>query len=156
MITQLQWEPLFVMELVVDYASAQRFGMTPIGERAAFPVSGGTFKGAKLRGKVNGDGADWITVRSDGVMMIDVRLSLTTHDGALIGMTYTGLARARDPENNTRFRNRELLSFDETYLHTTPRFETGDPRYAWLNDTIAVTNGMRSATGGVYHVFAIV
>ena len=49
-----------------------------------------------------------------------------------------------------------MLSFEETYLHTTPRFETGDARYAWLNDIIAVTNGVRSSTGGIYHVFAIV
>ncbi len=88
-------------------------------------------------------------------MMIDVRLALTTDDGALIGMTYTGIGRARLPENNDRFRNRELLGADETYLHTTPRFETGDARYMWLNDLIAVTNGMRTAAGGVYHVFAI-
>lgn len=155
MIAELQWEPLFVMELAVDYPRAQRFGMTALGERAAFPVSGGTFEGAKLRGTVNG-GADWITVRSDGVMMIDVRLTLTTHDDARIGMTYTGLARARDPENNARVLSRELLTFEETYLHTTPRFETGDPRYAWLNEIISVTNGVRTGTGGIYHVFAIV
>ncbi len=156
MIESLGWEPLFVMELIVGYDRAQRFGKTPLGERAAFPVDGGTFEGARLRGTVNAGGADWITIRSDGVMMIDVRLTLTTHDNALIGMTYTGLARARDPQANARFRNRELLSYEETYLHTTPRFETGDPRYSWLNEIIAVTNGVRSATGGTYHVFAIV
>lgn len=156
MIETLNWEPLFIMQLEVGYDRPQRFGTTPIGYRAAFPVDGGTFEGARLRGKVNGDGADWITVRSDGVMMIDVRLSLTTHDGALIGMTYTGLARAKNPADNERFSNRELLSFDETYLHTTPRFETGDERYLWLNEIVAVTNGVRSATGGTYHVFAIV
>jgi hypothetical protein len=155
-IDQLNWEPLFVMELKVGYDRPQIFGTTPLGYRAAYPVDGGSFAGAKLRGTVNGDGADWITVRSDGVMMIDVRLSLTTDDDAKIGMTYTGLARARSPDANGRFRNRELLSYDESYLHTTPRFETGDPRYLWLNEIIAVTNGVRSAGGGTYHVFAIV
>lgn len=156
MIEELHWEPLFVMTLVVGYDRPQRFGKTPLGERAAYPVDGGTFAGARLRGTVNADGADWITIRSDGVMMIDVRLTLTTHDDARIGMTYTGLARARNPEANARFSNRELLGYDETYLHTTPRFETGDARYAWLNEIVTVTNGVRSATGGVYHVFAIV
>jgi len=156
MIDQLNWKPLFVMDLQVGYDRAQRFGTTPIGYRAAFPVDGGTVEGARVRGAVQPSGADWITVRADGVMMIDVRLTIKTHDEALIGMTYTGLARARAPENNERFRNREVLSFEETYLHTTPRFETGDARYVWLNDIIAVTNGVRSAAGGTYHVFEIV
>ncbi|KQS03606.1 hypothetical protein ASG11_04525 [Sphingomonas sp. Leaf357] len=155
MIEQLNWAPLFVMTLQVGYDRAQRFGTTPIGYRACFPVDGGRVEGDRLRGAVNGGGADWITIRSDGVMMIDVRLTLTTHDGALIGMTYTGLARAKDAAHAERFRNREVLSFEETFLHTTPRFETGDARYSWLNDVITVTNGMRSATGGVYHVFEI-
>ena len=156
MIEQLNWEPLFVLQLIVGYDHAQRLGVTPLGYRGVFPVDGGTFEGERLRGTVNPGGADWITMRSDGTMMIDVRLTLTTHDGAPIGMTYTGLARARDPVNAERFRNREMLSFEETYLHTTPRFETGDARYLWVNDVIAVTNGVRSAAGGTYHVFAIV
>ena len=156
MIEQLNWEPLFVLQLIVGYDHAQRLGVTPLGYRGVFPVDGGTFEGERLRGTVNPGGADWITMRSDGTMMIDVRLTLTTHDGAPIGMTYTGLARARDPANAERFRNREMLSFEETYLHTTPRFETGDGRYLWVNDVIAVTNGVRSAAGGTYHVFAIV
>ena len=156
MIEQLNWEPLFVLQLIVGYDHAQRLGVTPLGYRGVFPVDGGTFEGERLRGIVNPGGADWITMRSDGTMMIDVRLTLTTHDGALIGMTYTGLARARDAANAERFRNREVLSFEETYLHTTPRFETGDARYLWMNDVIAVTNGVRTAAGGTYHVFAIV
>jgi hypothetical protein len=30
------------------------------------------------------------------------------------------------------------LPFDETYVRTTPRFETADPRYAWLNALVIV------------------
>jgi hypothetical protein len=94
-------------------------------------------------------------MRADGNMMIDVRLSLTTDDGAVVGMIYTGLARAKSPEANARFRNRDVLSYEDTFLHTIPRFETGDPRYQWLNGVIAVTNGVRTETGGIYHVFSI-
>ena len=154
-IEELRWEPLFVMALDVGYPRAQRLGAGPVGERGVYPVDGGTFAGPHLRGIVNPGGADWITMRADGNMMIDVRLTLTTDDGATVGMTYTGLARATTPEANARFRNREVLSYPNTFLHTTPRFETGDPRYQWLNGVIAVTNGVRTATGGIYHVFSI-
>ena len=154
-IEELRWEPLFVMDLEVGYPRARRLGAGPAGERGVYPVDGGAFLGARLRGIVNPGGADWITLRTDGNMTIDVRLTLTTDDGAVIGMTYKGLARARTPEANARFRDREVLPYEDTFLHTTPRFETGDPRYDWLNGVIAVTNGVRTAAGGIYHVFSI-
>lgn len=155
MIEELRWEPLFVMKLNVAGGRAQRFGPTTAGMRAAFPVDGGTFEGKRLRGVVNGDGMDWITLRSDKAMLIDVRLTLTTDDGAVIGMSYTGIARTVNPDDWDRFARREVLGYEEIYLHTTPRFETGDPRYDWLNRIIAVTNGNRTDEGGVYHVFEI-
>lgn len=154
MIDQLRWEPLFVMQLIVARDRAHTIGATPAGWRGAFPVEGGTFAGARLRGAV-GTGVDWVTMRPDNNMLIDVRLSLKTDDGATIGMHYTGIARAADRANDARFAAREALPYADTYLHTTPRFETGDLRYAWLNGIIAVTNGRRTEEGGEYHVFAI-
>jgi hypothetical protein len=49
-------------------------GATPAGGRSIFPVKGGSFKGDRL----SGTGADWVTWRSDGAMIIDVRLALQT------------------------------------------------------------------------------
>ncbi len=155
MIETLSYEPLFVMTFTVGYDRARPLGATAAGFRGVYPVDGGTFEGKRLRGVVDPGGADWVTQRADGLMLIDVRLTLTTDDGASIGMTYTGVAQARSPELMERFRRRELLTCDEFSLHTTPRFETGDERYAWLNGVIAVTNGERTATGGTYHVFSI-
>lgn len=156
MIDTLSYEPLFVMTFAVGYDRAQPLGTTAVGFRGVYPVDGGTFEGARLRGVVNPGGSDWVTQRSDGIMLIDVRLTLTTDDGALIGMTYTGVATAASAELMERFRRRELLSYDEFSLHTTPRLETGDERYGWLNSVVAVTNGERTAAGGTYHVFQIV
>jgi hypothetical protein len=153
MIDTLTSTPLFVMKLNVAYARAVHLGDTPGGGRSIFPVDGGSFEGARLRGTV-GPGADWVTWRSDGAMIIDVRLSLMTDDGAAIGMIYQGLAHA-SAETMARFRSRELLGPEEVYVRTAPRFETSDPRYAWLNTLIAVAKGMRTEQGPVYHVFGI-
>jgi hypothetical protein len=155
-IDTLRSVPLFVMTFEVGYADARLVGTTALGFRGVYPVDGGTFEGERLRGVVHPGGADWVTQRSDGLMVIDVRLTLQTDDGAVIAMAYTGFAQARTPELMERFRRRELLSYEEFSLHTTPRFETGDPRYAWLNGVVAVSNGERTATGGRYHVFEIV
>lgn len=155
MIEALTHQPLFVMDLQVGYESSHLIGTTAVGFRGVYPVDGGTFEGARLRGTVDAGGADWVTQRSDGLMLIDVRITLRTDDGATIGMTYPGVARAKSAALMERFRRRELLSYDEFYLRTTPRFETGDDRYAWLNGIIAVSNGQRTEQGGLYHVFEI-
>lgn len=154
MIETLRWEPLFVMRLDVGYARAQHVGATPSGGRSIFPVDGGSFVGARLRGRVEPGGADWVQWRSDGAMLIDVRVVLRTHDDAAIAMTYTGIAHA-EAATMQRFRSRELLRFEEVYVRTAPRFETADPRYGWLNSILAVGNGMRTESGPLYHVFAI-
>lgn len=155
MIDALRWEPLFVLTLQVGYDRAQHIGTTALGGRGVYPVDGGTFEGARLRGTVSPGGADWVTLRTDEIMTIDVRLTLRTHDDAIIGMCYTGIARAANADVMQRFKMRELLPYENVYLRTTPRFETADARYTWLNGIVAVANGMRIAGGGTYHVFAI-
>ena len=155
MIDELRWEPLFILRLDVAYDRAQRVGVVPSGNRGIFPVDGGTFEGPRLRGTVSPDGADWVTWRSDGAMVIDVRTSLRTDDGAIIAMSYVGLAAGRTPEAGAAFARRELVDYADLYVRTTPRFETADPRYEWLNRVIAVANGARTETGPTYHVFAV-
>lgn len=149
----LAWEPLFVMRLDVAYDRAQQIG----GEarRGIFPVDGGSFEGLRLRGRVLGGGADWVSWRGDGTMIIDVRTSLETDDGALIAMRYEGLARPTSAEAAEKFARREPGQYEDMYIHTTPRFETAHPDYSWLNGVVAVSNGARTAAGPVYHVFAI-
>ena len=147
-------QPLFALYLDVAYARAQKIGGTPLGGRAIYPVDGGRFEGPRLKGIVLPGGADWVLRRSDDVTTIDVRLGLRTDDGAEIAMSYTGLiwlssaARAQQ-------RQGEAVAFDETYIRTTPRFETADPRYLWLNRVVAVANGHLDPAGPTYQIFEI-
>jgi hypothetical protein len=153
MIDVLKTEPLFVMRLDVGYPRAVHLGSPFEHGRSVFPVEGGTISGGRVNGTVVG-GADWVTWRDDGAMIIDVRITAKTDDGASIGLVYEGLAHA-DDETMRRFRGRELLGADEVYTRTTIRFETSHTSYAWLNSIIAIGKGMRTAEGPVYHVFEI-
>jgi hypothetical protein len=150
----LKWEPLFAMTLDIAFDRLQAIGNMPIGWRGIYPVNGGRFEGPKLRGKVLPDGADWVIRRADGATMIDVRLGLMTDDGAAIAMSYTGLICIADAASD-RFRRGERVAYEESYIRTTPRFETGDPRYDWLNRVITVANGNPPGTTPTYQVFAI-
>jgi hypothetical protein len=151
----LAWEPLFVLDLTVDYERALHLRASGEGRRSLFPVTGGTFSGERLRGTVEPGGMDWVRWRGDGVMLINVRTVLRTDDDALVAMTYEGMTHA-EPEVLERFRRREAYEFGEAYSRVTLRFETGDDRYTWLNRVVGVANGMRTTGDGpIYHVFAI-
>jgi hypothetical protein len=150
----LRSELLFSLHLDVAYDRRQTIGAMPLGWRGIYPVNGGSFEGPRLKGKVMPDGADWVIRRSDGATMIDVRLGLMTDDGATIAMAYTGLLCIAEPARE-RFRRGEAVEYGETYIRTTPRFETADARYDWLNRVIAVANGGAPGSSPTYQVFEV-
>jgi len=108
-------------------------GETPYGTVSIFPVTGGSFEGDRLRGKVVAGGGDWVTVRADGTLELDLRVTLETDDGALIYMTFTGV---RDDPSH--------------YFRTLPRFETAASQYAFLNRLLAVGVGEVFPDGPVH------
>lgn len=137
---------LLTLTLDVAFANLLDIGPTAAGRRRIAPVSGGTFEGEKLKGVVLPGGADWVINRADGVMLIDVRLSLQTNDNAAIYLRYTGNLRAA-PDAMKRFNRGEALNDNEYKLRMIPVFETGAEKYAWLNDMICVGIGQRLPSG---------
>ena len=105
----------------------------PFGGRLIVDVIAARVEGPRLRASMVGSAAaDWVTVSSDGsVGALDVRATLRTDDGALIYSEYRGRVR-----------------FGSDGLHqvyTSPRYETGDPRYAWLNRLQCIGKGLSNA-----------
>lgn len=144
---------LITLTLNVDFSAMQIIGKTPAGLRRIAPVIGGTFCGERLSGLVL-PGADWVINRPDGVMVIDVRLTLQADDGALVYLSYQGRFLAQS-EAMARFAKGALLDPSEYSLAIRATFECGDDRYAWLNNVIAVGTGSQTATGPVYDIFDI-
>jgi hypothetical protein len=143
---------LFTINLTVG--APQELGQTPYGQRRVVPVTGGTFDGARLRGTVLEGGSDWILNRPDGVTQLDVRLTLKTDDGAIIGMVYRG-ARHGPAEVIARLNRGEPVDPGSYYFRTAPFFETAAERYAFLNRIVAVATGHRPPGGPVYEVFEV-
>ena len=52
----------------------QAIGATPNGDRRVGLVGSGSFQGERLRGTVLPGGSDWIIVRPDGAITLDVRV----------------------------------------------------------------------------------
>ncbi|MEX2237131.1 MAG: DUF3237 domain-containing protein [Dehalococcoidia bacterium] len=130
----------FLLDLVVDIKPPVSTGAGPLGNRLIFDATGGSFEGPKLKGELLPSGGDWLLMRPDGVMELDVRCTLKTDDGALIFAHYRGVLKA-EPAILARFAGDDPPGPDEFYFRTTPRFETGDERYAWLNSVVCVGIG---------------
>jgi len=148
----LQLEPLLNAEITL--AEPQELGGTPQGRRRIIYITGGTFSGARLRGRVLPGGADWQVVREDGVAVLDTRYTLETHDGALIYVQNRGL-RHGPAEVIQRIANGETVDPALYYMRSHPTFETGDARYAWLNKIVCVGTGERLANAVKLQMFEI-
>jgi hypothetical protein len=133
-------EPLLSAEITL--APPQELGGTPQGRRRIIYITGGTFSGARLKGRVLPGGADWQVLREDGVLVLDTRYTLETHDGALIYVQNRGI-RHGPPEVMEKLSKGEPVDPSLYYMRTHPILETGDPRYAWLNRIVCVATGER-------------
>jgi hypothetical protein len=112
-----------LVDLTLETQPAHQIG-TAAGGRLIVPVSGGTFEGPRMRGMIISPGGDWILERQDGSRVLDVRILLQTDDAQTIYMSWRGIAYT--PPGG------------ELFARIVPVFETGAPRYSWLNNVVAV------------------
>jgi hypothetical protein len=122
----------FLAEVEAELAPAHMLLDAPYGGRLIVDVTAARVEGPRLRASLLGSAAaDWVTVSPDGKTgALDVRATLKTDDGAIIFSEYRG-----------------RVHFGADGLHrvfTSPRYETGDPRYAWLNGLQCVGKGISS------------
>jgi hypothetical protein len=124
------------MTLRLSTAPTQEIGAGPHGTRVTFPITGGSFEGDRLRGAVLPGGDDWTVKRPDGVVELDLRITLETNDGALVHVTFEGIRDEHSPA--------------ASYFRTLPRFETAEPKYLFLNRLLAVGAGEIRPNGPVH------
>ena len=151
-------KPAHLFDIVIDLEPRLDFGVGPLGHRIFFGAAGGSFEGPRLRGEVLAGGGDWTLFRANGAMALDVRLTLRTHDDALVLMTYGGRwivppnLRAEMSDPATRHQVDPALY----YFRTIPLFETGSKEYAWLNDIVCVGSGYLVEGGIAYKVSEVI
>jgi hypothetical protein len=143
------------MTLRVVVATPQNIGAVPHGTRRTVPISGGDFEGPRLRGAVLSNGsADWLLLRADGVLEMDLRVTLRTDEGALISMRSFGF-RHGPPEVMAAIGRGETVDPASYYFRSAPRFETSHPAYTFLNRLVAVATGDRRAEGPIYTIHEV-
>jgi len=128
----------FAFEETVMLDADVPVGATSVGTRNIVPITGGTFEGPRIRGKIMGGGWDWQLRRADGCLQIKADYMLRTDDGAVINVVNTGIScRAKDPK---------------AVVRTHPVFEAPQGKYDWLSqgcfvgtlDPVSLPDGKRA------------
>lgn len=146
----LEWVSRFEIEL----GPIVSLGQTPWGHRRVVAVIGGRFDGPSLRGAIVPGGADWQVVHDDGMISVDARYTLETHDGAAIYATSRGV-RFGTPEVLERLGRGELVDPSEYYFRASIVLETGAPEYLWVNQRLFVCSAARLPSGVSYDLYAV-
>jgi hypothetical protein len=119
------------------------------------PFAGGRFTGRDgLSGSLAAGGIDWQRVRPDGVLEIDARYVLVTHEGEAIEVRSTGLRKAA-PDVADRIQRGEPVAPEEYYFRTHVRLTTAAPRIRWMNDLLGIATGQRDRNLVHIHVHEI-
>ena len=114
----------FVWEEIVTLGPSSPVGATPRGKRNIVPITGGTFEGPHIKGKILPGGWDW-QLNSGGCSSIHADYFLETNDGAIINVLNKG-TMCMDSSGKPQ---RTL---------TTPVFEAPNGPYSWLNGGVYV------------------
>jgi len=144
-----------VFSVTVLIGAPQELGIADGARKRVIPITGGEVRGPRLSGKVLPGGADWQTIRSDGVADISARYTLQAADGGLISVLNPGFRRG-PPEVLARIAKGEAVDPSLYYFRTTPRFEAAIPGpHAWLTRSLFVCSAARYAERVELDIFEV-
>jgi Protein of unknown function (DUF3237) len=130
-------------------------GETAHGHRRVVPLTGGTFTGPELRGKlIAGASADWQTVLPDGTALGDIRYTLQTDEGALLVVQSRGV-RHGPRDVLARLGRGEDVDPAEYTFRTSVQIETAVAELDWLNKGVFISVGGRQPSGVVYETYLV-
>jgi hypothetical protein len=133
---------VFAFELHAQVAAPLELGDVPRGRRRIVQITGGTFSGSGLKGRILPGGADWQIVRPDGFTELDTRYTLETDKKELVYVQNVGMRHA-PPDVMKKLLAGESVNPALVYFRTTPIFETASPDLQWLTRATFVGTGER-------------
>ena len=144
-----------VYRLEATLAQPLDLGEIAQGHRRIVPLTGGTFTGPELNGKLlPGASADWQIVLSDGTALGDIRYTLETDGSDLLYVQSRGV-RHGSAEVLSRLGRGEDVDASEYTFRTSTQIETAAPHLDWLNKGVFISVAGRQATGVIYETYLV-
>jgi hypothetical protein len=127
---------------------------TLVGDRLVAVAKRGRLQGPRISAELLPGGGDAMVLGSDGIARVNAHAVFKTDDGVLIDYSAGGVAKF-PADGSARLAAGEALPFGETYIRTTPKFETADERYTWLNALVSVSFSLLSSTRTQARIYAV-
>jgi muconolactone delta-isomerase len=144
-----------VYRLQATLARPLELGETAQGHRRIVPLTGGTFNGPKMSGRLlPGVSADWQIILPDGTALGDIRYVLQTDGGDLLYVQSQSI-RHGSPEVLARLGRGEDVDPSEYTFRTSTRIETAAADLAWLNKGIFMSVAGRQVDGVIYETYLV-
>ena len=125
------------------------------GRRRIVPLTGGTFTGPELNGKLlPGASADWQIIMADGTALGDIRYTLQTDRGDLL-YVQSRAVRHGSAEVLTRLGRGENVDASEYTFRTATQIETAAVDLDWLNKGVFVSVAGRQPEGVIYETYLV-
>ena len=144
-----------IYRLEATLGEPQDVGDISEGHRRIVPLTGGTFSGNELRGKLlPGASADWQVVLSDGTVFGDIRYTLQTDRGDLLYVRSRSV-RHGTSEVLTRLGRGEDVDASEYTFRTSATIETAAADLDELNRGVFIGVAGRQPGGVIYEVYLV-
>jgi hypothetical protein len=125
------------------------------GRRRIVPLTGGTFAGPELNGRLlPGSSADWQIVLPDGTALGDIRYTLQTDDGDLLYVQSRGV-RHGSAGVLARLARGDDVDASEYTFRTSTQIETAAPHFDWLNKGVFISVGGRRPGAVIYETYLV-
>jgi muconolactone delta-isomerase len=144
-----------IYRLEATLAPPLDLGDTAQGHRRVVPLTGGTFRGPEISGKLlPGASADWQIILADGTALGDIRYILQTEGGDLLYVRSQSI-RHGSPEVLARLGRGENVDPSEYTFRTATEIETAAPDLEWLNKGVFISVAGRQAAGVIYETYLV-
>jgi len=124
----MQLHKEMIMTLHVEVGENLPVGQVPEGKLVIIPITGGTFEGEHLHGRVCPGGADWNITVSDELCHVLARYWIETDDGSVISVENEGWLDLMRPDAALRTNPRFACDLNGPYAYLTRGLFAGELR----------------------------
>jgi hypothetical protein len=144
-----------IYRLEAALGQALDLGNVAPGRRRIVPLSGGTFAGPEISGKLlAGASADWQIITADGTALGDIRYTLQTDRGDLLYVQSRGV-RHGSADVLARLGHGEDVDASEYTFRTSTQIETGSADLDWMNKGVFISVAGRQPGGVIYETYLV-
>ena len=132
----------YVLSLAIKVGAPIVAGDFGYGVRRIVPILGGDVRGEGIKGSIFPCGADFQTIRPNGLTELQAKYAFEMDDGAIVYIENIGI-RFGPKQLLDRIAKGEIVDPALIYFRSVPKFETGAENYRWLMENLFVGVGAR-------------